>query len=60
MNLMLLHIVQLDATPLWQQVPIDIREAASLTLFKNRIKIWKCEDYPCRSSKMFIQNVRYI
>ena len=33
----------LDALPycvsqLWQQVPIDIGEAVSLTLFKNRIK----------------------
>ena len=35
----------LDAVPyranqLWQQVPSDIREAASLTFFKNRIKTW--------------------
>ena len=55
----------LDAIPhrtsqLWQQVPIDIREAASLALFKNRIKTWKCEDCPCRSCKIFIQNVGYI
>ena len=44
----------------WQQVPIDIREAASLTLFKNRIKTWKLEDCLCRSCKIFIQNVGYI
>ena len=55
----------LDAIPyrtsqLWQQVPIDIREAASLTLFKNHIKTWKSEDCPYRSCKIFIQNVRYI
>ena len=57
----------LDAIPyranqLWQQMPIDIREAASLALFKNRIKAWKCEDCPCscRSCKIFIQNVGYI
>ena len=48
------------ANQLWQQVPIDIREAASLTLFKNRIKIWQYEDCPCRSWKIFIQNVGYI
>ena len=56
---------RLDAIPyragqLWQQVPIDICEAASLALFKNRIKTWKCEDCPCRSCKIFIQNVGYI
>ena len=43
-----------------QEVPIDISEAASLALFKNRIKTWKCEDCPCRSCKIFIQNVGYI
>ena len=55
----------LDAIPyrtsqLWQQVAIDIREAASLALFKNPIKTWKWEDCPCRSCKIFIQNVEYI
>ena len=55
----------LDAIPYrtrqhWQQVPIDIREAVSLTLFKNRIKAWECIGCPCRSSKVSIQNVRYI
>ena len=54
-----------DAIPyrpsqLWQQMPIDICEAPSLALFKNRIKTWKCEDCSCRSLKVFIQNVRYI
>ena len=37
------------ASQLWQQVPIDIREAASLALFKNCIKTCNCEDCPCRS-----------
>ena len=55
----------LDAIPnrssqLWKQVPTDSREAASLTLFKNCIKTWKCEDFPCRSCKLFVQNVGYI
>ena len=34
--------------------------SASLTLFKNRIQTWKCEDCPCRSCKIFIENVGYI
>ena len=46
------------ASQLWQQVPIDIRGAAFLALFKNRIKT--CEDCPCRTCKIFIQNVEYI
>ena len=53
----------LDAIPyhvskFWQQVPIDIREVTSLVLFKNRIQTWKSEDYPGRSSKTSIPNVR--
>ena len=55
-----LDAIPYRASQLWQQVPTDIREAASLTLFKNRIKTWKCEDCPCRSCKIFIQNVSYI
>ena len=56
---------RLDAIPyrasqLWQKVPIDIREATSLALFKNCIKTRKCEDCPCRSCKIFIENVGYI
>ena len=46
-----LDAVPYRASQLWQQVPNDIREATSLAFFKNRIKSWKCEDFPCRSSK---------
>ena len=68
-NLLNFHIFQtenpgslkhgLDAIPyrtsqLWKQGPPDIRETASLPLFKNRIKTSKCEDCPCRSCKLFI------
>ena len=55
-----LDAIPYRASQLWQQVPTDIREASSLTLFKNRIETWKCEDGPCRSCKVFIQNVEYI
>ena len=46
------------ASHLWQQLPIDIHEATSLALFKNRIKTWKCEDFPCRSCKILIKMSR--
>ena len=55
-----LNAIPYRASELWQQVPIDIREAASLTLSKNDIQTWKCEDFPCRSCEIFIQNVGYI
>ena len=41
-----LDAVPYNASQPWQQVPIDIREAASLALFKNFIKTCKCEDCP--------------
>ena len=39
-----LDAIPYRASQLRQQVPIDIREAASLALFKNRMKSWKCEE----------------
>ena len=36
-----LDVIPYRASQLWQQVPIDIREAASLALFKNCIKTWE-------------------
>ena len=54
-----LDAIPYRASQLCQQVSIDIREATSLTLFKNSTKNWKCEDCPCRSCKIFIQNVEY-
>ena len=55
-----LDVCPYRASQLWEQVSIDIREAASLALFKNHIKTWKCEDCTCRSCKIFIQNAGFI
>ena len=55
-----LDAIPYRASQLWQQVPVDIREAASQALFKNHTKTWKCEDCPRRSRKIFIQNVGYV
>ena len=56
-NLRNFHIFQTENP---RSLKHGLREAASLILFKNRIKTWKCEDCPCRSCKIFIQNVGYI
>ena len=52
-----LDAIPYRASQLLQQISIDIREVTSIARFKNRIKAWKCEDCPCRSWKIFIQNV---
>ena len=55
-----LEAIPYRANQLWQQVPTDIREVASLAFFENCIETWKCEDCLCRSCRLFIQNVGYI
>ena len=42
------------------EASINIRDAASLAVFKNCIKTWKYKDCQCRSCKIFIPNVGYI
>ena len=49
-----LYAMPHHASQFWQEVPIDIHEGTSLVLFKNRIKTWKCDDYPDRSCKISI------
>ena len=41
-------VIPYRASQFWQQLPIDVREAASLVIFKNCMKTWKCKDCPCR------------
>ena len=55
-----LDAIPYHASEFWQQVPIDICEATSPALFENRIKTWKCKDYPDKSYKICIQNVEYV
>ena len=55
-----LDAIAYRASQLWQQLPTEIREVPSLSIFKDKIKTWKCSNCPCRSCKVFIQNVGYI
>ena len=55
-----LNAIPFRASQLWQQVPFDVREAATLPLVKNRNKIWKCKDCPCKPSKIVSENIGYI
>ena len=50
-----LDAIPYRASQLWKQVCTDIREAASLTLFENCIKTWRCEDCPCRSANYLFE-----
>ena len=45
---------------IWDIIPSHLKEIDSLKNFKNAIKKWKPESCPCRLSKIYIQNIRYI
>ena len=43
----------------WELVPEDIKEAESLSIFKERIKAWKPEGCVCRLCKDYIPDIGY-
>ena len=45
---------------IWGLIPIDIRIANSLGIFKEKIKFWTTYKCPCRLCKMYIGNVGFI
>ena len=45
---------------LWFSLPQDIRNTASLLLFKSKIKKWHGEDCSCRLCRPFIPNVGFL
>ena len=44
----------------WDIIPGSIKEASSLTIFKNKIKNWIPEDCPCKLCKDYIQELVYV
>ena len=44
----------------WDIIPGCIKEASSLTIFKNKIKYWIPEGCPCRLCKDYIQGLGYV
>ena len=45
---------------LWNQLPGEIKNSSSLTVFKNKIRKWTREKCPCKLSQTYIKNVGYI
>ena len=48
------------APQLWNQLPDDIKSSTSLSVFRNKIKSWNCENCPCRLCKKYVANVGFI
>ena len=45
---------------IWNIIPLSIKEACSLTIFKNKIKNWVPEDCPCRLCKDYVQGLGFV
>ena len=45
---------------IWDKLPSYYKNAESLNVFKNRIKMWKTTDCPCRLCKTYVQNVGFV
>ena len=44
------------APQLWNLVPTEIKDAPSLSIFKEKIKSWHFDNCPCRLCKTYIAN----
>ena len=47
-NKYLLNYSVYRANQLWQTLPSEIKDCASLQLFKDKIKTWRCDRYQCQ------------
>ena len=48
------------APKIWNLVPEDIKESATVTLFKAKIKRWVPDMCPCRLCQIYIPNLGFI
>ena len=45
---------------IWEIIPTSIKNAGSLSIFKNKIKTWIPVNCPCRLCKHYVQGVGYV
>ena len=45
---------------LWNLLPREIKNSFSITVFKNKIRKWTPEKYPCKLCQTYIKNAGYI
>ena len=55
-----LNSISYRANQLWSLLPELIKSSPSLSLFKSRIKSWRCTNCPCTLCRTFIQNLGYL
>ena len=45
---------------IWNSIPKEIKESASLQIFKSKIKSWTPKNCPCKLCKNYVQHVGYL
>ena len=55
-----LETITYQAPQLWTLVPTEIKDAPSLSAFKEKIKSWYCDNCPSRLCKTYITNVGFV
>ena len=45
---------------IWSLIPDEIRESASLEIFRQKIKLWYPNSCPCRICNKYIENVGFV
>lgn len=48
------------ASQIWNDVPYDLKEVSTLNQFKEKIKLWRCNDCTCRLCKTYLHRVGFI
>ena len=54
-----LNSIPYKANQLWNLLPENLKSSPSLTLFKNKIKLWQCFNCPCNICKSYVPNLGY-
>ena len=44
----------------WEMIPVTIKNANSLSIFKDKIKSWTPERCPCRLCKDYVPGLGYV
>ena len=55
-----LETITYRASQLWNLVPTGLKDAPSLSIFKEKIKSWYCDNCPCGLYKTYIANVGFV
>ena len=45
---------------LWNDLPAELKNTESLKTFKQKIKLWSPNNFPCKICRKFIKNMGYI